>query len=74
MRSSPMSFIISQIGSPGRCRVWAANLRRTVMSIGELSLPMTSRSTPSHLAVLLGPLQSNHSAGSSHSQKDLASW
>ncbi|MCF7688380.1 MAG: hypothetical protein K9N01_08760, partial [Cephaloticoccus sp.] len=65
--------MISHNGSPADSWVVEANRRNRVPSMGELSWLMTGRSTPSHLAVALGPRQSNHSAGSSQSQKALAS-
>ena len=40
---------------------------------GELSRETARRGAPSHSAVLLGPRESNHSAGSSQSQNLTAS-
>ena len=65
--------ITSQSGSPSSIRRTLAKRRSRVVSMGEFSFAMVSRLTPSHLPVAFGPLVSNHSAGSSQSQKDLAS-
>ena len=72
-KSSPTHRITSYSTSPGLNSTTDANRRTSVKSIGELNCPTTRRSTPNHFAVVDGPRQSNHSAGSSQSQNARAS-
>ena len=72
-RSWPIMRMISQRGWPGSSREAWAKRRSRVMSMGEMSLVRMEGAISSHLAVLNGPRQSNHSAGSSQSQNCRAS-